>query len=317
MVVLRINIGDAKRKVFLTMQTGEYMPQVQERPTLTIGEGTINPDVRVSKGEITEVEIEDFCTQLENDTFIEEISPETTPDSCVDGRGFEIGGNAAGGTFTLVMADALTSQSFRNPGETAPTHASRFFTELLAQEKPVPVRGHTGRADAENSGCGAEDKLDTQIENAPTILGYMTRRGDEIRDVLTGLGIDISDDLHSKIVTNAQNLRDENYATNGKDLENVTKKVAGEDAAPMLEGEHLEAVLDIETRPGKTMNRQKIHNAFDGRLQAFHLDVWAVANGTKLFAASEEEAHERLVAALYYNVATACTLASNVRIVAH
>ncbi len=285
------------------------------RQVLRIGEGAINPEERIVQGEITGAQVEVFCIALENDFFVKEIVDTTTPDTCVDGRGFEVGGNAAGGTFTLVMADALTNQTLRRGQESAPNHARRFFTALT--EAGARVGGHTGHAEGDNSGCGAEDKLDSQIDGAPSILSYIVRRGNDIRELLNSIGVKVSDEIHTKIVDNAAKLRAENYATNGKELEAVTKEIAGDDATPLLVGEHAEVALDIETHPGKTMDRQKIYAAYAGKMQAFHLDVWAVENGVKLLAQSEPEARERFVAALYYNVATACTLAKNVRIVTH
>ena len=289
--------------------------KTQTWSTLEIGEGSINPDELIAQGIITASEVLEFCDRLQANEFVVEIDPSTIADSCVDGRGFEVGGNAAGGTFTLVIADALTTQTYWEPYDTALDHARRMYGRLQSLGKRVG--GHTGPAEGANSGCGAQDKLDATDGNAPSILHYIVRRGDDIREFLADIGIRVDAGLHTAITTNAQKLRNEGYATSGKDIENVTKEVAGANATPFLPGEHRETVLDLETRPGKTMDRRKIYETYQGRMQAFHVDVWAIRNGITALTSSATEQQMQLIAALYYNVATACVLAKNVRLVVH
>lgn len=286
----------------------------QETMLFTIGEGGIDPEARIGNGEITRELLEEVTARLQTDEFYDDIDPDLISAGCVDGRGDEIGPNSAGGTFSLVMADALTDQTQRNPGEKAPAHLRTMFT--LLQKLGFTVRGHGDmQAHDPNCGCGAEDKLDSNEADKPSILEYITRRGAEIRTFLGTLSVQVSDAQHTKTTRRAQELRDEGYATNGTELRAATIDVAGEAAAPKLPGMHVEGILVIDTRAGKALNRKRLHDAFGGQIDAFYLNVPALQLGTKQLATSEQEAADRFVSGLYYNVATAATLANNLRIV--
>ncbi|HWT55948.1 MAG TPA: cadmium-containing carbonic anhydrase [Candidatus Microsaccharimonas sp.] len=284
------------------------MFSTQEHTKFVIGEGSINPYARIANGEISHDQLNALVTALQSDELYVDIDPEMIPNSCVDGRGDElVGPNAAGGTFSLVMGDALTTQSYRRPGEQAPVHARRMFGALARLDKKIGGHDDT-HAQGDNCGCGADDKLDSEDPAVPSILEYITRRGEDIRTLLNGLNIQISDELHAKIMDNTQQLRDEHYATNGAELRQATIDEGGR--VVTLPGKHVEAVLNVQTQAGKTLDRQKLHEMFDGALDAFNLDVPALQYGSTLLAVSETEAHERFVGALYYNVATAAALAS-------
>lgn len=287
------------------------MPTTKEYALLTIAEGSIDPDTRIANGEITQDEIERFMVDIQSEEFDAPIDPEAVPAVCVDGRGLRIGPNAAGGTFTLVVADALTSQSYRQPGEKAPAHAVRLFTELTKAGKKIG--GHDDdHAKGNNCGCGAEDKLDnSEDENGPSILGYIERRGDDIKAVLESplIGLTISDELHESIVSRSKELRQERYATAGCDLKKATLEVAGEEAIEPLTGVHNEVALRIRTKAGATIDRPKLREKYGDRLEVFELDLPNLKSGVEAISLSNEEADRKFIAALYYNVATASVLA--------
>ena len=219
----------------------------------------------------------------------------------------EVGPNAAGGTFSYVMGDALTVQSMRLPGENAPLHAQRVFTDFKKLGKKIGGHEDTHQ-DGGNCGCGAEDKLDP-AEGA-SILGYLSRRADDVRNVLNTYGISVSDAQHQLIEQRSQELHDEGYAATGVEIRDVTREVGGEASVKTLPGNHREVFLVLITNPRKKLNRARVAEAYDGRLQAFALNIPALAYGASLLAVDQAEADARFVGSMYYNVATAAVLAS-------
>lgn len=286
------------------------MPVTKEVLYLTLGEGLIDPARRVAAGEISETEIEQFGQDLNSPEFDAEIDALAIPNVCVDGRGLKVGPNAAGATFSLVMADALTTQSYRRAGEDAATHAGTILGEL--KHVGHEVGGH----DDENAhgpfcGCGAQDKLDNlHDETAPSILEYIDRRGDDIRALLESpaIGLTISDEVHATITGRSRELRKERYAANGAAIKAATVAVAGEESIESVRGTHNEVALRIRTMAGKTIDRVKLRQKYGDRLQTFELDLPALRQGVEALSLSKAEADDKFIAALYYNVATASTL---------
>ena len=297
------------------------MSNVQERPRLTIAEGKIDPDTRVRDGEITEAEINEFVEALESDEFYDEIAS-LIPTKCVDGRprldgAVTLGANAAGGTFSVVMGDALTTNRYRLVGEKAPQHATHVYEELQKAGHEIGVHDDD-HAEGDHCGCGAEDKLDDMNAEQPSILRYMARRGDDIRTALADLGVEIDDETHALLKANAATLVEESYATTGAELKKVATDTAGDDCVETLTGSHKEAALVVQTQEGRTLNRVKLQERFGDKLQAFALDVPALRKAAEITALSPREVEQKFAAMLYYNVATAAVLAGpSLRIVAH
>jgi hypothetical protein len=302
--------------------SGEIMSNIQEKVYLSIGEGAINPQERVAKGEITEAEIDGFAERMETDEFYDEVAVLAVPNRCVDGRGrkdgvVRLGADAAGGTFSVVMADALTTNRYRQPGEKAPKHAQRLYEELQKNGYEIKVHDDDHATDP-NCGCGAEDKLDSPEAADPSIVRYIVRRGDDIRGLLGALDIVVDDETHTLITGNAADLADTQYATNGAELREAAKNTAGEGASETYTGPHRELALGINTREGTTLNRQKITDTLGDKFQAFNLDVPVLKKAAELTSLSPREAEQKFIAMLYYNVATAATLADkSLRITVH
>ena len=286
------------------------MPIIKEALYLTLGEGSIDPAGRIANGEISDQQIEQFVTDLDSPEFDAEIDALVIPNVCVDGRGLKIGANAAGGTFSLVMADALTSQSYRQAGQDAATHTVTLLKEL--KKLGYEVGGH----DDENAhgsvcGCGAEDKFDNLEDNTrASILEYIGRRGDDIRSLLESptIGLTISDELHELIIGRSRELRTEQYASNGAAIKAATVSVGGEESIEKVKGTHNEVALRICTAAGKTIDRLKLRQKYGERLQAFELDLPALRQGVEAISLTKKEADDKFIAAIYYNVATASTL---------
>lgn len=275
---------------------------------LTFGTGSIDPSRRIENGEVSKDEIDSFVAALQTDKFYTSVSEDITPCVCVDGRGLRVGANAAGGTFSLVVADALTNNAFRKAGQTAPEHAKTIYRRLLDLGKEIG--GHDAvNASAPNCGCGAEDVLDSRHQTDPSILRFINEHAAEIRSFIDGLGVAIADELHNLITANAKKLRREQYATNGAELRNVYIEAGGPSCLETVAGQHYEIVLVINTQSGTTIERPKVRAAFGDKLQAFTLDEPALHVGAELLTNSTEAAHANFVGALYYNVATAAVLA--------
>lgn len=299
---------------------------VTETQMLTIAEGSIDPLVRIAKGEIKSEELLRVREALLEDDVYTVVDPQIMlhPSVCSDG-GYLIrsGGSAIAGTFSAVMGDALTSNRYREPGEKAPDHATRLYEKLQEPKQGRPFF-KIGTHDDTNAngiycGCGGEDLVDN-IGNPqkPSILEYLTRRGDEIKSALSGLrnsktnapvGIEISEKLNDDIQTKAQVLRDEGYAVNGAALRAASVAAAGEESITTLDRVHVEGFLVIDTRDDRILNDEKLAAITDGKIKVFYVNVASLVSSAHETALDAQDEHERFIAMLYYNMAAAATLA--------
>lgn len=221
------------------------------------------------------------------------------PVICIDGRfgGFHMLPNAAGGSETVFVADDLTNKLYGGEDGTTLSGYANILDRIV--EKGALVGGHDDdHHDEAGSGCGANDKL-------PAIYNFLSRKGGAIRDVATALGVDVSDALHAKIVGNAES-RD-NFSNGAKmldTLENHDEEVIVEH----LGGAHKEVVAVVNTKEGRTLDRQKVLDKFGEDYEAFNVDVWSFQNAAELLTDNEEQQQELVAAMVYYNLATAHVL---------
>lgn len=289
------------------------MQALQELQLLTIAEGEVDPAARIATGEISEAKIITLAEQLQTDEFYGQIPEGSIACVCMDCRPRqdgkqELGGNAAGGSYTLVIADALTHNSYRRKGEDSAEHTKRMYTEL--KKEGYRVGGHDAdSASGSNCGCGAEDKLDSNNELAPSILRYAVNRADDVRATIESFGFEVSDELHDTIVSNAAELRANTYAASGAEVRQATIEAAGYESVETLAGAQHGVLAVINTREGQTLNRQKVAKQYGSDYQVFNIDVPAIIAGTRAISISETEATEKTIAALYYNVAAAAVIA--------
>ncbi len=267
--------------------------------------GTIGPSGRIAAGEIDDIGLSNICTQLAgSDFFVPTSVP--IPTQCVDGRPRADGTcvpqpNAAAGTFTIVIADALTTGQYRTAHENAALHAKAVYTYLI--QHGLPVGGHDAdHVVAPGCGCGAEDKL-------ADMLAYIRDHGEEVQGLLAAVNVAVDDDTHRMIVAQAAQLLDGSYVVPGEDLRQAYIDTAGEKSVETLAGAHNEVVLVINTQAGTTLDRAKLAGEFHNIYQAFNVDVPAIETAVKTIATTEVETAQKLAAALYYNVATAAVLA--------
>jgi hypothetical protein len=281
--------------------------------TLSIAEGSIDPLQRVQTGAINAQTINDLCSWLRTPEPYVVISGAVVPTACVDGRSRKdgttvLGFNAAGGTFSLVMADALSHNDFRPQTEHAHEHARSIYRQLLAIG--YPIGGHDDDdAQYPACGCGAEDRLDSIDPTRPSILRFIIRRGAEIRTMLEGLGLLIDDSLHETILAHSADLIKEGYFKTGDALRQAIIELAGEEAMVTLHGAHKEVALVLNSDITTSLNRQVICDRFGPKYQVFNLDIAALERAVTVIALSAQEAHEKFIAAVYYNLATAAVLA--------
>jgi hypothetical protein len=299
------------------MFTGEIMSithdqaeelRTQQQLLLGIGEGAIDPDTRIARGDISRDTVDDVCEALKSEELYDHIAANDIPRMCVDGRHSQDGPCAAGGTFSLVIADALANNRYRQSGETAAEHATRYYQELTAVGQKIG--GHDDdHQHGPFCGCGAQDKLDARDDDQPSILRYIAEKGDNVRSVLATLGVQVPDKLHTNITNRALDLRKEHYASSGKELRDVTQRIGGLDSIETVHGGHNEVVAVINMRAGTTLNRTKLRESYGDSMQVFNLDVVNLQKGTEYLALSTKEAAEQFIAALYFNVAALAVLA--------
>lgn len=219
------------------------------------------------------------------------------PKECMDGRpGGEMAPNSAGGTFSLTVADDLTTQRF-SKGKTL-VEADREVAKVI-QGEGEPVGGHcTHSASGEKCGCGAKDEI-------KPVYGMIADNPLMIRRKVESLGIVVSDEVHNLIVKNASARTD--FPT-GAELSAGLKDVAGEQAESVLAGPHKEVVAAINTNEGTSLDRQALAEVFGPDYQAFNIDAWTFADAAAAISLTDEEAEMKVVALAYYNVTAAFIL---------
>lgn len=273
-------------------------------PELGMGIGSIGPNARIERGEIELQRLQEFLGSLASGELFAHTDL-VIPAMCVDGRlpenkQLELLPNASGGTFTLVVADALVHGHNGNAAE----HAHDVYAQLVG--KGYEVGGHDAdHASGEGCGCGAEDNL-------PAILDFIAddTKAASIREFLESLGEHVDAGVHDEIVAQAQSLLAGGYANaSGRALRQAFVDTAGENSVKRLSGPHHEVALVVNTRANETYDRVAAYNEFGEAYQAFNLDVEAVRDGTKILSETDDDAAKMHIAALYYNVAVAAVLA--------
>lgn len=242
--------------------------------------------------------LESFTTRIAAGEFHGEAQA-LVPVICIDGRfgGFHMLPNAAGGSETVFVADDLTNKLYGGEDGTTLSGYANVLDRIV--EKGELVGGHDDdHHDEAGSGCGANDKL-------PDIYKFLGGKGDAIREVAAKLGVNVSDTLHDKIVSNAKS---RNSFSHGAQMLSVLEDHDEEVIVEHLGGAHKEVVAVINTKEGTTLNRQDILDEFGEDYEAFNVDVWAFQNAAELLTDDVEQQQELVTAMVYYNLATAHVL---------
>lgn len=289
--------------------------------TLDIGCGSIGPDGPIARGEYDEELVKQAEFAAITDSTLYDKAELNIPIQCADGRTTWVtGGSAIGGSFTPVIADALTLRRYLQPQMSAKDHAGSVYSRFL--ELGLSVGGHCDDiARAPNSGCGGMDRLGSDDPDTLSILGFVSRDSAKIRnflenlyDSLSGasLNIKIDDRTHDLITDNAQDLEwrsrgSHPYATNGLELCAALKQNKGQ--IETLHGPHREVLAVVDLRDGLALNRALFSARFGGLIQAFYINVVSITKAAELLYSTDEERDLAFAGALYYNVAATAVLA--------
>lgn len=219
------------------------------------------------------------------------LTDQSVPSACIDGRcGGSPRPDAAGGTNTIVVAEDLTNSI--NSGYIDTYHA---VAERL-RAAGLPLGGHDDEhAEGSKSGCGACDRLSE-------IYSFIAKNSSTLKTIVESFGITVSDELNDLIVANASARND--FADGGS-----IKAELEEDGGIVdhLHGTHNEVVAVLNLRGGTTLDRDALEVEFGLNYEAFNVDVWAFTNATPIINSSVDD-ESKLVAMLYYNLATAHVL---------
>jgi hypothetical protein len=247
----------------------------------------------IEAGEAQQERLEDVCERVSSGEFHKPITGKI-PKVCIDGRpGGDMGPNSAGGTFTLTVADDLTTQRF-SAGKTL-AEADREISQVVIGEGEE-VGGHCDdHPNDVNCGCGAKDRI-------KPIYGCIVEHQQTIRDQVTALGIEVSDETHNLIVSRAQERTE--FST-GAELSAALKDVAGPQAESALHGAHKEVIAIVNTREGTSLDREALAAIFGNNYQAFNIDTWSFLEAAKAISLTDEEVAQKVVAMAYYNFAAA------------
>lgn len=262
-----------------------------EYATLDLAEG------KIEAGPDQQERLEEFTERLLSGEFHVPVDSKV-PFVCIDGRpGAEVlGPNAAGGTFTMTVADDLTTRRFSAGKSLAEAH-EEVVTILKAEG--YEVGGHCAdHAPEGKCGCGAEDEVEA-------IYDFIVRHADDLRGMLGLVGLEARDEDHDLIVSNAA--RRTSFST-GPEISDSLRRVGGSDAEPTLFGAHFEVAASVNSKEGTTLDRKAVAAEFGPHYQAFNIDHWAFDEGARAIALSQEEAAQKVVAMTYYNLATSHVL---------
>ncbi len=303
------------------------MPKVHSQ-ALTIGIGSIGPKKHLASKDYGQGLVDSLVEDLAQDSDLYKKISLSVPTQCGDGRTSKISGNSAiGGTFSLVIADALGSQRFYGQDLSAAQHAEivyRFF-----KDQGFVIGGHDDdHSVAPNSGCGGTDRLDSIDPLTPGIIQFISSNGDAIRGLLyklvdahsgKNLGLEniISSTIHEQIVSNARQLHEriltnKPYATNGNDLKSAMLNVGGKNSIDTLKGQHLEVAAVLDFRKDFALDRASLSKKYKNLMQSFYVNVASLKYGAgKLHPDNSASANLTFIAAVYYNLAATAVLADD------
>ena len=288
----------------------------------SIGRGSIGPNSHIAAGEYSVDTLNEFTKELAlSDQFYDQIYLQI-PVHCADGRTRLLkGASAIGGSFSSVAADALGPQRYYLDGMTAKDHALGVYDYFTA--RGISIGGHDDEhASGFSCGCGGEDKFGPVDPNSLCVLSYLRDYAPDIKQVLEGLvdsqtgrdlGLNINEDHEQIIIGRASGLCELNrtkrpYATGGKDLRQAMIKAVGTDAIETLHGLHREVALVLDFRDNIGLNRAKLSEAYDNKLQAFYVNIAGLKKSADLLYETTEQKELAFTASLYYNLAAAAVL---------
>ncbi|HET9098589.1 MAG TPA: hypothetical protein VFN51_03145 [Candidatus Saccharimonadales bacterium] len=275
---------------------------------LPYAEGAVEPADRIEAGQIDPQKITELAERIKAGNYTLAGNEDLIPCLCMDCRALTngeatLGPKAAGGTMTLVVADALTYDSYRHKNDDAAQHKLRLFSEL--QQSGFKPGGHVpaGFPDNLTGGCGAEGKLDSDSPDKPSIFKFIVKNSKAIFDTLIALGYEIDSDLEESIIDNTRRLITQKYASNGTELAKVGMSIAPENNVQLEDGPQLAVLAAIMTKKGAYLDQKRIRQDYGPDYQVFEIEPWAIRNGAKVTSISEKEEHDREIAGMVFQVA--------------
>lgn len=231
--------------------------------------GGISVALMAAEGFIKPKEIDEAITGL-NDYFVDVNDQDEQ--RCIDGRSPEIsendrGAQLPGGTPGAALAYRLgfDSATFADARFANDAHALRESTQAMGL-----VPGDHRDSHGHGIGCGALDKMDVAVDAmlAPELA-------EDHRRLVSGLlGNDFSEGVYEQLIVRAKALQpilseylgDREAAI--RDLETALGH-----GVPVLQGDHHECIVIINTVPGTTFETKRFSEDHHG-MQAFNYDVW-------------------------------------------
>jgi hypothetical protein len=277
-------------------------------------EGSVDPETRIANGEIERDKVNELIARLLSREFIVKTDEHALPCMCMDCRPKADGEpvedvKAAGGTTTLVVSDALTTDRFRKPGEKAAEHKRRVVKEIKSHGYRVGGHNALGVSVPGYAGCGAEDKLDAHEPGQPSILEFLVRNHELVFNALRSLGYQVDDELERNIISKAESLRSEGYATTGAELSQAGVEAAGEESRVTLAGPQNAVAVAIMTQPGERLDQRKILGQYGTDYEVFEIEAWSIKNAADVIADDPEEARQKEIAGVAYNLAAGGVIA--------
>ena len=274
--------------------------------------GSVEPAQRVQQNVITRVQVVEFSKELQDhDSYLYRPldEPAFMPRFCIDGRHFadniaRLAPNAAGGVFTLLVADMLTSQTFRNRTKSTADYARNLFLYLndAGYEGTYGDHDHDQPTPADKSGCGAIDYMAVTI-------GFIARQGRELKQIAEQLSIPVDDKDHAEIIKRARELTEDKdmHFSPGAELRQTLASAAGKESVITLTGQHNEVTFVVNNQSGTSIDPATYGDA----MQAFNYDRWAMKKAVHVIGhnLTANEVRRKLLAADYFNLATLCVLA--------
>lgn len=286
------------------------MHEPQQNTLGNIAQGSIGPEAHIQNGLMTQEQVDTVRELLASGEFYSPVSNELRP-------------NAPAGTFSLVVADALTTGRFLREGMTAKDHAKEVFGYLVSNydddesKRVIPGACMDGRhADTstpsivgDHDGDHGEDDCGAQ-KNLGSILGFIATHGDAIRDFLANIGVETDDETHQLLVANSQKLLDDGYVVGGLELREAYAETpgVGEAAVVHLLHNHGEIAAEINLDETKTLDRARLAAAAGDVINVFNVDAGVYPKAAAKISLTEREAHQKTMALFYYTVGTSAIL---------
>lgn len=264
-----------------------------------LGIGNIGP---ANRSDIDMNVLNEMYKRIASGEFNFKVSS-SIPVICVDGRTMVDGKrleapSAAGGTLSMVYGSDLGNSAAQNEDNELQL-ASKIISKLKQKGFETSVHGDNHS----NCGCGACAKV-------KNIYQHIVERIDDIADVVEQLGIKIDQDEKTALVQRAnQRLQNPGFFSDDR---STVLQAAQENGAHYEElvDAHNELGIAINTRPGTTVNRAAIREAFGPQYDMFVVDTWTFDSAAKEITddGDNQDAIRVAKAMAVQNVATASVL---------